>query len=224
MEHQLDNARIDLDWAAISHARSQIYGWFSTVFAKELGREAMALYLAGGVEPLLSVFSNLGLAREAEAVDGVLREWAQHGDALLENAADFAALFLLEGRHCPIPYASYYLGDGGLLYGKPAQLMRSFLASSQLRLDEQFKEPEDHLSVILALLSWWTKACDRAADITAQARDQAAFIESALTSWLAAWQARMDAVDGLAFRFYPAVGALLAAFVRVDLECLNTFR
>lgn len=206
-----------------SSLRSQIYAWFSTVFARELSRETMRLYLAGEADDLMAVFSELGLEQEVNAVVGVFKDWARHDGALLENSADFATLFLLEGENGAIPYASYYLDDNRLLHGKSAALIRSFLASNQLRLDEQFNEPEDHISVILALMSRWAKAGDSDHDAAAHALEQASFIETAMLSWLNAWQGRMRAVSTLAFAFYPAVGALLIAFLYKDLEYLQSF-
>ncbi|WP_230850295.1 molecular chaperone TorD family protein, partial [Achromobacter xylosoxidans] len=147
----------DPDWGAACQLRSQLYGWFSTVFAREMEPGAMALCQGGGADHLLAVFKALGLGRQADAVAAVFKAWAGHPDAPLENAADFAALFLLEGRAAPIPYASHYLEEGGQLYGEPARLMRAFLESSQLRLDAQFKEPEDHIAVILAALARWSR-------------------------------------------------------------------
>lgn len=222
-EQQLNSEHIDPEWVAASPLRSLLYGWFSTLFARELGRDAMALYQGGGAADIMAVLAELGMGREADAVAGVFQEWARHADAAVENAADFATLFLMEGRACPLPYASHYLDGGGQLYGKPALLMRAMLASNRLRLDEPFKEPEDHLAVMLALMSHWARACDRPADLAGQAREQAAFIESALLSWIDAWLARMHAIKTLTFRFYPAVGALLAAFLRADRDYLRSF-
>ena len=42
--------------------------------------------------------------------------------------------------------------------------------------------------------------------------------------WVGQWQTRMEAVDTLAFRFYPAVAALLVAFVHLDRDYLGSFQ
>lgn len=223
MEPALNAALSDPDWGAACQMRSQLYGWFSTVFAREMEPGAMALCLDGGAEHLLAVFRALGLGRQADAVAAVFNAWAGHADAALENAADFAALFLLEGRAAPIPYASHYLEEGGQLYGEPARVMRAFLVSSQLRLDAQFKEPEDHIAVILGVLARWSRECGRAHDIAACAGEQAAYLDAALMPWVAHWRSLVDAVDTLAFRFYPAVAALLVAFLHLDRDYLRSF-
>ncbi|WYX22514.1 hypothetical protein WJ973_24440 [Achromobacter xylosoxidans] len=93
----------DPDWGAACQLRSQLYGWFSTVFAREMEPAAMALCQGGGADHLLAVFKALGLGRQADAVAAVFKAWAGHPDAPLENAADFAALFLLEGGRRPFP-------------------------------------------------------------------------------------------------------------------------
>lgn len=224
MEHALNRALSDPDWGAACQMRSQLYGWFSTVFAREMEPDAMALCLQGGAEHLLAVFKALGLGRQADAVAAVFKAWAGHSDAPLENAADFAALFLLEGRGTPIPYASHYLEGGGQLYGESARVMRAFLVSSQLQLDAQFKEPEDHIAVILGVLARWSRECGRADDVAGCAREQAVYLDAALMPWVGQWQARMEAVDTLAFRFYPAVAALLVAFVHLDRDYLGSFQ
>ncbi len=154
MEHALNRALSDPDWGAACQMRSQLYGWFSTVFAREMEPDAMALCLQGGAEHLLAVFKALGLGRQADAVAAVFKAWAGHSDAPLENAADFAALFLLEGGGAPIPYASHYLEGGGQLYGESARVMRAFLVSSQLQLDAQFKEPEDHIAYLCEVMRY----------------------------------------------------------------------
>lgn len=217
----MNSARFDPEWGAACQMRSQIYGWFSTVFAGEMAPAAMASCQEGGADHLWAVFTALGLGRQAEAVAAVFKAWAAHPEAPLENAADFAALFLLEGRAAPLPYASHYLDGGGPLYGAPARAMRAFLASSPWRLDERFKEPEDHLAVILGVLAQWSRDCGRVGDVAACAAQQEAYLDAALMPWVEQWQARMDAVDTLAFRYYPAVAALLVAFLHVDREYLQ---
>lgn len=223
MEHALNPALSDPDWGAACRMRSQLYDWFSTVFAREMAPDAMALCLDGGGDRLLTVFTALGLGRQADAVASVFKAWASHADAPLENAADFAALFLLEGRGAPIPYASHYLARDGRLYGEAARAMRTFLVSSQLQLDAWFKEPEDHLAVILGVLARWSRESGRTDDIAVCAGEQAAYLETALIPWVAQWQSLLSATDNLAFRFYPAVAELMVAFLHLDRDYLLSF-
>ncbi|WP_236756799.1 molecular chaperone TorD [Achromobacter pulmonis] len=219
----MKRASFDPDWGAACQMRSQLYGWFATVFAREMEPAALALCRDGGADHVLAVFTALGLGRQADAMAAVFKAWGEHADAPLENAADFATLFLLEGRVAPIPYASHYLEGGGQLYGEPARAMRAFLVSSQLQLDAQFKEPEDHLAVILEVLARWSRECGRTDDVAACAADQAAYLDATLMPWVAHWHGLVDAVDTLTFRFYPAVAALLVAFLHLDRDYLRSF-
>lgn len=101
--------------------------------------------------------------------------------AHLELAADFPHMFLLDAKAGALPYASCYTGKAEESFGDAEQRMRSFLAQSSLALQEESKEPADHLAIYLAMM---VKLIEQAGTsgmpTTVQALDQAAFLQDGL--------------------------------------------
>ena len=68
-------------------------------------------------------------------------------------------------------HASAYLDPQGQLYGEPHQKMRTSLQNSGLQVHTGFKEPSDHLAVVLAYVE---TSIRRAADVSGPDRAAAA--------------------------------------------------
>ena len=103
--------------------------------------------------------------------------------------------------------------------------MRAFLAEGGLQVQADFREPADHLAVYLAALAHWSRTMAGLADEAAQAEaasQQAEFLATALLSWLPEFVARCQAIR-VSSDFYPALAALLLAFVTADAEALQDF-
>lgn len=209
------------DWSLISHSRAAVYAWFSTLFALELNDDAVAAYRQGQADALLAGFDDIGLSAEAGRLRSALQGWAALPDLRVELAADFTRLFLLDARDAAAPYASAYLDKQ--LYGEPHQQMQAFLQSGGLRVQADFKEPADHLAVFLAFME---NNIRKAADVAPHERRQAAalqadFLNEALLPWLPQFEARCQALRrDTASDFYPAVAALLLAFITTDAAVL----
>lgn len=75
------------------------------------------------------------------------------------------------------------------------------------------KEPADHLAVFLAVFAHWLQT-ERQAPTNAAA-EQARFLEEALLNWLPLWKERCRQLH-LKTKVYPALAALLLAFVQAD--------
>ncbi len=196
--------------------RARVYGWFSTLYAGEIPRQTLASYLAGDATPF-EAFSALGLGAEVRRLQAGIDALRDVDGAHLELAADFAQMFLLDAKAGALPYASAYDADNARLYGPAEARMQSFLADASLAVQDEFKEPADHLAVYLAVMARLTEKQAQAADIGAAARDQLAFLQDALLSWLPNFGASNQEASPR-FDFYPGLAALLIAVVKVDAQ------
>lgn len=187
--------------------RASVWQLLSSLYAKELSRERICEL--AGAELWQAFAAQVELQASASQIQAALAHAAKYDasqggdDARLELAADFCSAFLQNAEHCAAPYASLYLGDAGKternetasydtesqdkaarsLYGEKHQLMSDYLRSAGLGLDADFREPSDHLAVILGLMA---HLCTSATE-----ESQRAFLESAILSWLPEFNARL---------------------------------
>lgn len=201
--------------------RAEIYQWLSSLFALELTELQMSAYQQGGIDSLLQFFKGYGLESEAERLKSAINAWQLLDSPKLELAADFASLFLLDGKHGALPYASHYLESDGNLYGNAESLMREFLEESGLELHKNFKEPADHLAVFLALLARWNRQKIEGGDLKEVAKEQQMFIQETLLGWVPAFAEKVKEVSVVS-DFYPAVVALLQRFLVLEEVFLQT--
>ncbi|MCK8462900.1 molecular chaperone TorD [Aliiroseovarius sp. S1339] len=202
------------EWTEVSKQRALVYGWFSTLYAGEIPKDVLASYLAGEDAPF-TAFSVLGLDAEVQRIQAGIEALRDVDHAHLELAADFAQMFLMDAKAGALPYASVYDADEKRLYGPAEARMQSFLAGASLAVQDEFKEPADHLAVYLAVMARITEEQAQATDIVAAARDQLAFLEDALLTWLPSFnEANQEASPR--YDVYPALAALLIAVVKLD--------
>lgn len=202
-------------WAEASEQRALVYGWLSTLYAAEVPRRMLASYLAGDAAPMFEGLSALGFGPEVERFQCAIDALRHVNDAHLELAADFAQMFLLDAGSGALPYASAYDTEETRLYGPAEARMRTFLAGASLAIQDDFKEPADHLAIYLAVMARLAGQHAHTADIAAAARDQAAFLRDALLPWLSDFEARSQQASPR-FDFYPALAALLTVLVKHD--------
>ncbi len=214
-----------VDWPASSAGRANVYAWFSALFAAELSEGTISAYQQGDAKTLLAGLDAIGLTAEVERLQTVISGWGKIPFLKQELAADFAQLFLLDAKQTALPYASAYLDPEGQLYGKPHQHMQEFLRANGLQVHTAFKEPSDHVAVLLACMEALIR---KAADTAGESRLQAAstqvdFLRNALQTWLPTF---VDQCQGLGkytvCDFYPALTALLRAFISEDIAFLET--
>lgn len=203
------------DWQLAARQRALVYGWLSTLYAAELPPKTLSAYVAGEAAPLLDGLAALGLGAEAGRLRAAIAGLGGTPHAALELAADFAQLFLLDARAGALPYASAYEGDDPRFCGEAEARMRAFLAESALAIREGFREPADHLAIHLAIMARLVEQHGRATDVATAARDEAAFLRDALLDWLPEFARRCERAKAQS-DFYPALAALLLAFVRED--------
>lgn len=185
--------------------------WFATLLAAELDSATLQAYMAGDAAPLLEELALLPeLTESVHALEHAITGLSVLEQPKLELAADFASLFLSDARHSPAPYASLYL-DEGRFNGPSAQRMQQRLAAAGYAVDEQFKEPTDHVAIMLDYLAESYRRL--ALDPTPEAEANVArFVSGELASWLPALATRARQTD-TASQFYPALLALLAAYI-----------
>lgn len=217
-EHAVADLSIS-EWVEVSTQRARVYGWFSTLYASEIPRHMLASYLAGDATPF-DAFTALGLNAEVRRLQAGIDSLRNVDHAHLELAADFAQMFLLDAKAGALPYASVYDADETRLYGPAEARMQSFLAGASLAVQDEFREPADHLAVYLAVMARITKEQAQTPDIGAAARDQRAFLQDALLTWLPYFCASSQEASPR-FDFYPALADLLIAFVKVDVQFIR---
>lgn len=203
------------EWTHVSEQYALVYGWFSTLYANEMPQPVLASYLSGEAAPLFEGFAILGLGAEARRLQAAIDALRDVPDAHLELAADFALMFLLDAETGALPYASAYGTEQTRLYGPAEEGMRTFLTDASLAIQDEFREPADHLAIYLAVMERLVTQQAHTADVSAAARDQASFLDDALLGWLPKFAARNQNASPR-FDFYPALAALLSVFVERD--------
>ena len=210
------------EWQFASTQRAGLYGWFSRLYAEEVSDEMFRSHFAdGGFAPFAGL-AELGLGAEVQRLDAAIAALRAEQLPRLELAADFAQLFLLDGKTSALPYASAYAGTDSAspLFGTAEARMRDFLAARELAIQADFREPADHLAVPLALMAELAGAASSAEDIPTAAATQADFLRTALLDWLPRFVERCQQARPR-FDVYPALAALLLGFVRADVTFLE---
>lgn len=210
------------EWQFASAQRAGLYGWFARLYAQEVSEDMFRSHFAdGGFAPFAGL-AELGLGAEVQRLDAAIAALRAEALPRLELAADFAQLFLLDGKTSALPYASAYEGKDAAspLYGAAEARMRDFLAARALAIQADFREPADHLAVPLALMAELAGKDAAAGDIPAAAAAQAGFIHAGLVDWLPRFVERCQQARSR-FDVYPALAALLLGFVRADAAFLE---
>ena len=210
------------EWQFASTQRAGLYGWFSRLYAEEVSEPLYRSHFAdGGFAPFAGL-AELSLEAEVQRLDAAIATLRAEQLPRLELAADFAQLFLLDGKTSALPYASAYAGTDSAspLFGTAEARMRDFLAARELAIQADFREPADHLAVPLALMAELAGAASSAEDIYTAAATQADFLRTALLDWLPRFVQRCQQARPR-FDIYPALAALLLGFVRADVAFLE---
>ncbi len=217
-------------WPNLTTTRAEIYQWFASIFALELSEVQIEAYQKEAITALLNFLNESGFETHTHALQKAIDNWKTLGSETkaiqLELAADFAALFLLDGKRAALPYASHYLEESGNLFGHIETAMQRLLADNQLAVDKKFNEPADHLAVILTVLAKWNSKAQSQdpASIQEVATTQIQFIDDALLSWLPQFVEKGEKIT-VKSDFYPSVMTLLLAYVEEDRQflemCLN---
>ncbi len=203
-----------------NQARAIVYDFLSSLFAKEVTADLVAqLTSTQGQSFLNSLALEPSLSTSINEINAKLATLNSE-EALLELAADFCGLFLVDGRASVSPYAGQYLSadkkskkksDRPQIFGELHQKMTAFLTDNKLQIHSDFPEPGDHLAVILAYVA---HLC-----ITVEPKEQLAFIDSYLMTWLGDFTEQVKKHDN--DNFYSAVANLTLQWLTIDMEALQ---
>ncbi len=203
-----------------SQARAIVYNLLSSLFAKEVTAELVEQLTSEQGQSFLNTLAlEPSLSPSINEINGKLSQ-LNSKESLLELAADFCGLFLVDGRTCASPYAGQYLGadknvkkksDRPQIFGELHQKMTEFLTENKLQIHSDFPEPGDHIAVILAYVA---HLC-----VTASTKEQLTFIDSYLLSWLGDFTEQVNKHDN--DNFYSAVANLTLQWLTIDMEALQ---
>jgi TorA-specific chaperone len=211
-----------------NQARATVYNFLSSLFAKEVTSDVVTQLTSAQGQDFLN-----SLALEpvfSDYINDINTELAKLNSetALLELAADFCGLFLVDGRTSVSPYAGQYLNaelknehsqesgnkrkmERTQLFGELHQHMTAFLTYNQLQVHSKFPEPGDHIAVILA---YTAHLCT-----TAKPEEQLNFIKHYLTSWIADFTQQINKHDHNLF--YRTVAGLTQQWLQMEVEDLQ---
>lgn len=191
--------------------------WFAGLFAAELTQEQLQAYQRGEGDAVLTTLAELpGLTETVRRLRNAFGGLTLLTNPRLELAADFASMFLLDGQNSAPPYASFYSTEGGRFFAEPQERMQERLAASQQQVTAEFREPSDHLSVMLEYLGDGFDAHLNTAEQSGSGPTLAqikTFIDEELLNWLPAFAARCEGVNTVS-DMYPALAALLLEFCK----------
>lgn len=197
----------------VNQARSLVYQLLSSLFAWEVSTERQQeLTGADAMQFWHMLAEDPELAPEVQRLIATLTQMTTERSRL-ELAADFCGLFLVGDKHSASPYASLYLGDqtDPTIFGEQHHQMCDFLHSSQLQLQGDFKEPADHLAVMLAYMGQLAVQTDKATQLS--------FLNHCIISWLPDFVVRVDNYDP--GQFYRALATLTLKWVKQDIQMLT---
>ncbi|MBV7314941.1 molecular chaperone TorD [Shewanella sp. NIFS-20-20] len=196
----------------LDRVRAVVYQLLSSLFGREIDQARLEQL----TQPQATAFwLQLGQdSRISDDVQVIMTQLKQIGNErqLLELAADYCGLFLIGSKHAPTPYASHFLvkGQEPLAFGEQHHLMSDFLKQSHLTVQSDFKEPADHLAVMLAYMG---HLCTHASP-----EAQSAYLNDCLLSWLPAFCQQVERQDS--GQFYQALARITLHWVDSDKQSL----
>ncbi|HSG03077.1 MAG TPA: molecular chaperone TorD family protein [Marinobacterium sp.] len=124
---------------------------------------------------------------------------------------EYNNLFIGLGRGELLPYASYYLT--GFLNEKPLADLRSDLMRRGIKINDDVKEPEDHMGTLCEIMAGIITdefACE--SDLASQK----AFFDAHLSKWAELFFTDLEEAQNAVF--YAPVGSLGKAFIAVEAQ------
>ena len=156
------NQEITQEISEEREARAVVYNFLSSLFAKEVTSDLVVQLTSAQGQSFLN-----SLALEPSltgSIDGIKAKFAtlNNEESLLELAADFCGLFLVDGRTSVSPYAGQYVNakpsenqseesgsrkkkDRVEIFGELHQKVTEFLTDSKLQVHSDFTEPGDNI-------------------------------------------------------------------------------
>ncbi|MGK7572968.1 molecular chaperone TorD, partial [Salmonella enterica] len=124
-----------------------VYAWLALLFFREVDDEGLIQLQSAEIADWLALLKRQpALAASVALLEQKIAALSLRQDAQLELAADFCGLFLMTDKKSALPYASQY----------PQQepgMIKHLLLEAGMEVNDDFKEPTDHLAIYLELLS-----------------------------------------------------------------------
>lgn len=199
----------------LNNNRSSTYAFFSRIFGKEVNNEIIANMLGddfiGYIRDIKGSQHGSEMAEGAKMLEKYLSAIDEKDiDKVIEElSVDYARLFLLAGGvH---PYESVHLGKEGLVMEKPWEEVREAYRKAGLAKGEKEKEPEDHIAMELAFMSY---LCDEE-----EFRTQKEFLDEHLLKWIPKFCD--DVAQKAESEFYRGIAKLTKGFLQLEPDLMN---
>jgi len=198
----------------INTNRSSTYAFLSRIFGKEVNENVLGNMLGDDFIGSLREIEN-SHGSEMEEGAKMLEKYLSGIDekdidkVIEELSVDYARLFLLAGGvH---PYESVHLGKEGLVMEKPWEEVREAYRKVGLAKGEGEKEPEDHIAMELAFMSY---LCGKD-----ESKMQKEFLEEHLLRWVP--QFCDDVAQKAESDFYRGIAKLTKGFLALEQKALG---
>ncbi|EHC65652.1 Chaperone protein TorD [Salmonella enterica subsp. enterica serovar Mississippi str. A4-633] len=198
-----------------------VYAWLALLFFREVDDEGLIQLQSAEIAELIQLQSaeiaeiadwlallkrQPALAASVALLEQKIAALSLRQDAQLELAADFCGLFLMTDKKSALPYASQY----------PQQepgMIKHLLLEAGMEVNDDFKEPTDHLAIYLELLSHLHFSLGESFQQRRMNKLRQKTLSS-LLEWLPEFTNNCLKHDP--YGFYAALSQLLLAIVRFD--------
>ncbi|ECH2153392.1 molecular chaperone TorD [Salmonella enterica] len=184
-----------------------VYAWLVLLFFREVDDEGLIQLQSAEIADWLALLKRqAALAASVALLEQKIAALSLRQDAQLELAADFCGLFLMTDKKSALPYASQY----------PQQepgMIKHLLLEAGMEVNDDFKEPTDHLAIYLELLSHLHFSLGESFQQRRMNKLRQKTLSS-LLEWLPEFTNNCLKHDP--YGFYAALSQLLLAIVRFD--------
>ncbi|AJA99176.2 molecular chaperone TorD [Salmonella enterica] len=184
-----------------------VYAWLALLFFREVDDEGLIQLQSAEIADWLALLKRqAALAASVALLEQKIAALSLRQDAQLELAADFCGLFLMTDKKSALPYASQY----------PQQepgMIKHLLLEAGMEVNDDFKEPTDHLAIYLELLSHLHFSLGESFQQRRMNKLRQKTLSS-LLEWLPEFTNNCLKHDP--YGFYAALSQLLLAIVRFD--------
>lgn len=184
-----------------------VYAWLALLFFREVDDEGLIQLQSAEIADWLAQLKlQPALAASVALLEQKIAALSLRQDAQLELAADFCGLFLMTDKKSALPYASQY----------PQQepgMIKHLLLEAGMEVNDDFKEPTDHLAIYLELLSHLHFSLGESFQQRRMNKLRQKTLSS-LLEWLPEFTNNCLKHDP--YGFYAALSQLLLAIVRFD--------
>ncbi|EDC6160474.1 molecular chaperone TorD [Salmonella enterica subsp. enterica serovar Newport] len=184
-----------------------VYAWLALLFFREVDDEGLIQLQSAEIADWLALLKRqAALAASVALLEQKIAALSLRQDAQLELTADFCGLFLMTDKKSALPYASQY----------PQQepgMIKHLLLEAGMEVNDDFKEPTDHLAIYLELLSHLHFSLGESFQQRRMNKLRQKTLSS-LLEWLPEFTNNCLKHDP--YGFYAALSQLLLAIVRFD--------